>query len=196
MRRDGAQAGVARMAGLHQFVGVQAALHHGLGIAAAAHGHAQLGGLGLGVGLENGIGADVDADLRGQGFHCGFVADECGLDEALGGGFDGAAQGYVGQRPDDRRGDGRQSLAALDEFVKDVVVGGMADQRVNGNGFSQGGKIAHAVYVSRPAREWAARPYASIVTAGTQTNLCRCHTLAWKSHLRETAVLRNDAAST
>ena len=39
--------------------------------------------------------------------------------------------------------DGRQILAALNELVKDVVVGGMADQRVNGNSFSQRGKIAH-----------------------------------------------------
>ena len=34
----GAQAGVARHGDLHELVGVEAALHHGLGIAAAAHG--------------------------------------------------------------------------------------------------------------------------------------------------------------
>jgi hypothetical protein len=129
--------------GLHQLVGVQAALHHGQGIAGAAHGHAQLGGLGFGVGLKNGVGADVQADLCGQRLHGGFVADQRGLDQALDRGFDGAPQGHVGQRPDHRGGDGRQILAALDELVKDVVVGGMADQRVNGNGFSQRGKIAH-----------------------------------------------------
>jgi hypothetical protein len=32
---------------------------------------------------------------------------------------------------------GRKIFAALDELVEDVVVGGMADQWVNGNGFSQ-----------------------------------------------------------
>jgi hypothetical protein len=32
-----------------------------------------------------------------------------------------------------------RSLAALDELVEDVVVGGMADEWVNGNGFSQRG---------------------------------------------------------
>ena len=139
----GAQAGIALHGGLHQLVGVQAALHHGQGIAGAAHGHAQLGGLGLGFGIEDGIGADVDADLRGQRLHRGFVADQRGLDEAGDRGFDGAAQGHVGQRPDHCGGDGRQIFAALDELVKDVVVGGMADERVNGNGFSQRGKIAH-----------------------------------------------------
>ena len=36
-----------------------------------------------------------------------------------------------------------QMLAALDELVKDVIVGGMPDKWINGNGFSQGGKIAH-----------------------------------------------------
>ena len=51
----GAQAGVAGHGGLHQLVGVQAALHHGLGIAGAAHLHAQLRRLGLGVGLQDRI---------------------------------------------------------------------------------------------------------------------------------------------
>ena len=40
-----------------------------------------------------------------------------------------------------------QLLAALEELVKDVVVGRMADQRVDGNGFSQRGKIAHAMHL-------------------------------------------------
>ena len=139
----GAQTRIAGQAGLHELVGVQAALHHGLGIAGAAHGYAQFGGLGLTVSIENGISADVNANLRGQRFQRGLVADECGLDEALGRGFDGALEGYVRQWPDDRRGDGRQILAALDESTKDMVVGGMADQRVNGNAFGQRGKIAH-----------------------------------------------------
>ena len=34
-------------------------------------------------------------------------------------------------------------FASLDELVKHVVIGGMADKRVNGNGFSQRGKVAH-----------------------------------------------------
>jgi hypothetical protein len=39
-------------------------------------------------------------------------------------------------------------FAALDELVKDVVVGGMADKRVDGNGFSQRGKIAHSGWLA------------------------------------------------
>ena len=70
-------------------------------------------------------------------------------------GFDGAPQSHVGQRPDDRRGDGRQRLAALDELVKDVVVGGMADQWVNGYSFSQRGKIAHVHLLPAGAAELA-----------------------------------------
>jgi hypothetical protein len=90
---------------------VQAALHHGLGIAGAAHGHAQLGGLALGVGLEDRIGADVDADLlRPAPSWLGFVADQRGLNQAFDRGFDGAPQGHVGKRPDDRGGDGRKLL--------------------------------------------------------------------------------------
>ena len=34
-------------------------------------------------------------------------------------------------------------LQRCNELVKDVIVRGMADKRVNGNGFSQRGKIAH-----------------------------------------------------
>ena len=34
-------------------------------------------------------------------------------------------------------------LAACKKLVKNVVIGGMANQRVNGNGFSQPCKIAH-----------------------------------------------------
>jgi hypothetical protein len=90
-------------------------------------------------GLEDGVGADVEADLCGESFHLGFVADEGGLDEAFDGGFDGAAKGYVRERPDDGCGQGRESIAALDELVEDVVVGGMADEGVDGNGFSQRG---------------------------------------------------------
>ena len=67
-----------------------------------------------------GIGGDVEADFGGQGLHGGVGADEGGLDEAGGGGFDRAAQGNVGERPDDGGGDGGQVLAALDELMKDV----------------------------------------------------------------------------
>ena len=135
---------VSRLHGhLHQLVGVQAALHHGLRTAAAAHSHAQLGGLDLGLGMDDRIRTDIDADLCGQSLHLVLVADQRGQDEALFGGFHSAPERHVGERPADRRGDGRQILAALQKLVKDMVVGGMADQRVNGNGFSQLRKIAH-----------------------------------------------------
>src|ERR1035441_9953881 len=49
----------------------------------------------------------------------------------------GAGEGYFRKWPDNGGGNGRQELAALDELVKDVIVGWMANQRVNGNGFSQ-----------------------------------------------------------
>jgi hypothetical protein len=71
-----------------------------------------------------GIGADVDADLRGQGLHGRFRTDERGLDQAGGGGFNSALEGYVTERPHHGRGNRRQILAALDELVEDVVVGG------------------------------------------------------------------------
>ena len=79
------------------------------------------------------------------------------------GGFDGAPQRHVRERPDDGGGDGRQLLAALDELVKDVVVGGMADQRVNGNGFSQRGKIAHGYFLLAGRVEKTGWPNTSIV---------------------------------
>ena len=86
----GAQPGIALHGDLHQLVGMQAALHHGLRIAAAAHGDAQLGGLRLGIRLQNREWADVDADLCGQRLHLCFIADQRRLDQALGGRFDRA----------------------------------------------------------------------------------------------------------
>ena len=168
----GAQAGVAVHGDLHQLVGVQAALHHGLGVAAAAHGDADLGGLGLGFRMKDGERADVHADLCGQRLHLGFVADQGGLDEPLGSGFDSAPQGHVRQRPADRRGDGGQRLAALQKLVKDVVVGGMADQGVNGYGFSKGGKIAHQVFFSRAAEGKPQRPHGTILNPRRPLVLC------------------------
>jgi hypothetical protein len=56
------------------------------------------------VGLKDGVGADVEAELCGEGFHLGLVADEGGLDEAFDGGFDGAAEGYVREGPNDGGG--------------------------------------------------------------------------------------------
>jgi hypothetical protein len=89
--------------------------------------------------LKDGVGADVEADSGGESFHLGFVADEGWLDEAFDGGFDGAAEGYVRKRPDDCCGQGWEIFAALDELVEYVVIGGMADERVDGYGFSQWG---------------------------------------------------------
>ena len=62
-------------------------------------------------------------------------------------------------RPTDSRGDGRQSFAALKELVEDVVIGRMADQRVNGYGFGNGGKVAHDVLSPGRRRESLTRPY-------------------------------------
>ena len=117
---------------------MQAALHHRLRLVRAAHGHAQFGGLALGVGLKNRIGADVHANLCGQRLHLGLVADQRGQDEPFNGSLDSALKRHAAERPDHRRGNGRQFLAALQKFVKDVVIGRMADQRVNGNGLGQG----------------------------------------------------------
>ena len=89
--------------------------------------------------MNDGVGADIEADLCGESFYFGFVADEGGLDEAFFGGFDGAAEGYVRQGPDDGGGEGREIFAALDELVEDVEVGGVADEGVEGNGFGQRG---------------------------------------------------------
>ena len=139
----GAQSGLALHRHLHQLVGVQAAFHHRLRAAGAAHADAQLGGLALGVGLQNRVGADIDADLGGQSLHIGLIADQRGQDQIFLGRFDGAPQGHIGERPDHGGGNGRQFLAALKKLMKDVVVGGMANQRVNSNGFSQPCKIAH-----------------------------------------------------
>ena len=147
----GAQAGVALHGDFHQLVGVQAALHHGLGAAAAAHADADLGGFGFGVRVEDGVRRDVDADLCGQGAHGGFVADERGLDESLGSGFDGAAQGDIGERPADGGGDSRQGFAAVEKLVKDMIVGGVTDQRIDDNCFGKRGEIAHEVSSPRPA---------------------------------------------
>ena len=143
----GTQACIAGHGHLHQLISVQAALHHGQGIAGAAHGHAQFGGFGFGFGMEDGIGADIQAHFGGQRLHGGFVADERGLDEALDCGFNGTLQSNFRQRPDHGGGEGRQIFASLDELVKDVIVGGMADQRVKGNGFSQLGEIAHVHFL-------------------------------------------------
>ena len=86
-----------------------------------------------------GIWANVNADLCRQRLHFGFVANQGGLDETLGCSFDRASERHVRHGPADCRGDGRKGLAALKELVKDVVVGGVANQRVNGNGFGEGG---------------------------------------------------------
>jgi len=161
MRRE-VRKPVSRFHGhLHQLVGVQAAFHHGQGIAGAAHGHAQLGGLGLGFGVEDGIRRDVQAQSGGQRLHGGFVADQRRLDEALDGGLDGSPQSHVRKGPDHRRGDGRKLFAALDELVKDVVVGGMADQRVYGYGFSQRARSLILLLLAGAVDGWLA--YASIV---------------------------------
>ena len=96
-----AQPGVALHGYLHQLVGVQAALHHSQGIAGAAHGHAQLGGFSFRFGVEDGVGGYIQAGFGGQRLHGGFVADECGLDEALNRGFDGSLQGYLREGPYD-----------------------------------------------------------------------------------------------
>ncbi len=87
--------------------------------------------------------ADVDADLRSQGLQGRFRADQDGRDEVGGSGFNSAAEGYVSKRPNHGGGDGREIFATLDELLKDVVVGGMADKRIDSNGFSQRGKVAH-----------------------------------------------------
>ena len=133
----GAQAGVAVHGGLHQLVGVQAALHHGLGVARAADGDADLGGLLFASGLEDRIRGNIDADLGGKRLHGCAGADESGLNQASRGGFHSAAQGDIGKRPNHRGGDRRQTLAALDELMKDVVVGRMSHQRIKGNGFGE-----------------------------------------------------------
>ncbi len=52
-------------------------------------------------------------------------------------------EGNFRKWPDDCGGDGGEGFAALDELMEDVVVGGMSDERVNGNGFGQSGEIAH-----------------------------------------------------
>ena len=139
----GAQPSFGLHGRLHHLVGVQAALHQGLGAATAAHGHTQLGGLALAVGVDDGIGGDIQAYLCGQRLQRDLVADQSRLDEPLNRRFHRASERHVRQRPTDRRGDGRQLLAASQKLEKYVVIGGMADQRVNGNGFSQPCKIAH-----------------------------------------------------
>ena len=107
--------------------------------------------------MKNRVGADVQADFGCQLLHGGFVADQRRLDEALDCRFNRALHRYIRQRPDDRRGDGRKLFAALDEFVENVVVGGMAHQWVNGNGFSQRCKIAHVdVLLAGTAACWRA----------------------------------------
>ena len=150
MRREVRRPVSRAMASLHQLVGVQAALHHGLRIAGAAHGHAQLRRLGFAVRLENGIGRDIQLCLCRQGLHLRLIADQGGLDEPFDRCFDGAAQGYVRERPDHGGGDGRQVLAAIDELVKNVVIGRMANQRVNGNIFCQRCEVAHSVLLPAP----------------------------------------------
>jgi hypothetical protein len=91
------------------------------------------------VGLKHGVRADVEAGFCGQGLHFGYIADEGGLDEAFDGGFDGAAQGNVRERPYDGGGEGGEIFAALDELVEDVEVGRMVNEGVEGNGFSKRG---------------------------------------------------------
>ncbi len=155
MRRE-VRRPVSRVHGdFHQLVSVQAALHHGLGISAAAHAHADFGGLDFAVGIEDRIRRDVDADFCGESMHLRFIADQRGLDEALDGGFNCSAQRNVREGPADCSGDGRQRFAAIEKLVKDVIVGGMANQGIDDNGFGQGGEIAHDVHSPWPEREWA-----------------------------------------
>jgi hypothetical protein len=99
--------------------------------------------------LHDGKFADVDADLCGQGLHGRFRADQRGLDEAGGRGFHGAAQRHFAQGQTTAVVMAGKSLAALDEFVKDVIIRRMPYKWVNGNGFSQRGKIAHGLFSSR-----------------------------------------------
>ncbi len=158
-----AQAGIALHGGLEQLVGVQAALHQRLRIARAANHHGRRGRLGLGFGFHNGKFADVDAELCGKGFHGRFRADESGLDETGGSGFHCALQRHLAQRPHHGRGDGGQRFAALDEFMKDVIIRGMPNKWVDGNGFSQRGKIAHEFH--SPPRQSGVRRVSVIIVA-------------------------------
>ena len=115
--------------------------------------HAEFSSLDFGFGMQDREVRDIDADLCGQGFHLAFVADEGGLDEAFCGGFNGASQRNIGQRPADSGGDGGQGFAALKKLMEDVVVGWMADEGVDGDGFGKGGKIAHEWFSPLPTRD-------------------------------------------
>ena len=55
-----------------------------------------------------------------------------------------------------------RSLQRSMNLMKDMVVGGMANQRVNGNGFSQRGKIAH-VHLLLGVQPTADEPYGFIL---------------------------------
>ena len=61
-------------------------------------------------------------------------------------------------------------LAALDELVKDMVVGGMADQRINGNVFSQGCKIAHVNNL--PTAQRIAAELHALIFARLESSAC------------------------
>jgi hypothetical protein len=124
---------------------VQAAFHQCLRVALAAHGHGSLGGLCLGLGLDDRKCADVGADLCRQCLHGLFGSNESWLDQPGSRGFHRAAQSHLSERPNHRRRDGREILAARNELVKDVVIRRMADKWVNGNSFSQCCKIAHGL---------------------------------------------------
>ena len=65
--------------------------------------------------------------------------------------------------------------------MEDVVVGGVANQRVNGNGFSQLRKIAHGYSLLARAAE-AGKHYSFIVTP-----LCVCASVMGHSPGRRTA---------
>jgi hypothetical protein len=122
---------------------VQAALHQDLRFSRAAQTDANLGGLAFGVRMNDGVGAYVDADLGCQGLDFDFVANQRGQDDACDGAFNGPLQGNVRQWPYDRHGDWGKGLATFNEFVKDVIVGRMANQAVNDPSFLHLFKIAH-----------------------------------------------------
>ena len=139
----GAQAGVGLHRGLEQFVGVQAAFHESLEVAAAALDDTEFSGLALGVGLEDRVLADIDANPVCESLHGLLVTDQCGLNQSGCCGLYCALESHFRLRPHDCGGNGRERLAALEKFMKDVIVSGMADQGVDGYGFGKGGKIAH-----------------------------------------------------
>ena len=128
---------------LHELVGVEAAFHHGLGVAAAAHGDAELGGVGLGVGVEDGEGGDVEAHFAARALISASSPMRVGSMRPS------AAASTAPRRATSERGQqtavvmAGRDLQRSRNLMEDVIVGGMADEGVNGNGFGKGGKIAH-----------------------------------------------------